>query len=201
MLHYRQYPDGTWKRFGKQTPEEEPVAIFHRGNASLEGEYTFGQAMAIVEEMIRNSDPLICGSVSIQSTAWRIINEAFGKALTEYSQEHREEIQEAIAKSKEEQRNREASSEPTPSAPVPPQAPIAPNDIPFIEICKPSSTGGPDIPIARFHECDEVMQLIKKHLGGRLSGRICDWYGKELARWSREAGAYFGDPSSGQTVP
>jgi hypothetical protein len=88
VLHYRQYPDGTWKRFGKQIPEEEPVAIFHRSNASLEGEYTFGQAMAIVEEMIRNSDPLICG-FSIQSTAWRIINEAYGKALTEYSHEHR----------------------------------------------------------------------------------------------------------------
>jgi hypothetical protein len=169
VLKYRQYADGTWKRFGKQIPEEEPVAIFHRGNASLEGEYSFPQAIAIVEEMIRKGDPLIRLSVLIQSAAWRIINEAFGKALTE-------------------QRKREVSSDPAVcSAPVPSQAPIAPDDMPFIEICKPSSTGGPDIPVVRIHQSDEVMQLIKKHLRGRLSGRICDWYGKELERWPRVA--------------
>jgi hypothetical protein len=186
MLEFHKQADGTWKRFGEAVPEEEPVIISFsnsrvdppyryslslssvptinapepdkvKHSGAVEGEFSWAEAIRIVEEMIH--DEKVGGNLcQIQSAMYRKIEDAFALAQRDPITRHPEWLQSRLA-------------------PVPPSFHKY-----SIDICRPSD--GQAI-MGRVGSL-ELVKLISDRLRQRFSGRICDPAGNVLEEWTVE---------------
>lgn len=185
MIEFHKLADGTWKCSGEAVLAEEPVTIsFHnarpdgphrfflRGSTvpainapepdkvkhsgEVEGEYTWADAVAMVEKMILENTVGTNNLCRIQSAIYRQVEDGFALAQRDLIAKHPEWLRKDVP-------------------PVPPR---------FheyrIDIYRPSD--GQRI-MSRVGSL-ELMQLIKDRLSAKFGGRICDPEGKVLEQWT-----------------
>jgi hypothetical protein len=181
MIEFNKLADGTWKRSGEASPSEEPVTIsFHNArfdppyrsvgllrslsvapdkdkvqhSGMIEGEFTWDEALAIVERMIHENETGTNNLCQIRPAVYRTIEDAFALAQRDLIAKHPEWLRKDVP-------------------PVPPEFHKYSVDI--------RRSDGQTI-MSRVGSL-ELVQLIKERLAAKFSGSICDPSGNVLDEW------------------